>query len=70
MGRIGISEKYLRRMERLLRVKSKELKAVDASSPLGPLGKVLMNRTIVNGESGKSHMPIREAVSRGQRNTF
>jgi hypothetical protein len=37
MGRIGISEKKQRRVEALVRVKSKELKVVDAASFLRPL---------------------------------
>ncbi len=54
-----MSEKYPRRMERLLRANSKELKVVDAASPLGLLRKFPMNGTIVNWKSGESHMTIR-----------
>jgi hypothetical protein len=42
MGRIGINEKQLRRVEALVRVKSKELKMVDAASILRPLCQVPM----------------------------
>ena len=35
MGRIGMSQRELRRMEELARVKSKELRVVDAASVLG-----------------------------------
>ena len=40
MGRIGINEKELRRVEALMRVKSKELKVLDAATLLGPLCQV------------------------------
>ena len=43
MGRIGINEKEVRRVEALVRMKSKELKVVDAASLLRPLCQVARN---------------------------
>ena len=43
MGGIGINEKELRRGKALVRMKSKELKVMDAGSLLGPLSHVLIN---------------------------
>ena len=46
MGRIGMSQRELRRVEVLARVKSKELKVVDAASLLSPLCQVRRNGLI------------------------
>jgi len=46
MERIGINEKELRRVEALVRVKSKELKVVDAARLLRPLCQVPRNALI------------------------
>jgi hypothetical protein len=46
MGGIGINGKELRRVEALVRVKSKELKVVDAASLLIPLCQVPSNGLI------------------------
>jgi hypothetical protein len=43
MGRIGINKEELRRVEALVRVKSKELKVVDAASLLRPPSQVRRN---------------------------
>ena len=43
MGRIGINEKKQRRVEALVRVKSKELKVVDAASLLRAICQVPRN---------------------------
>ena len=40
MGRIGTNEKELRRVQALVRVKSKELKVLGAATLLGPLCRI------------------------------
>jgi hypothetical protein len=58
MGRIGMSEKELRRVEVLARVKSKELKVVDAASLLGVSSrhaKRLWKRYREQGAKGLQH---------------
>ena len=58
MGRIGMSQRELRRVEVLARVKSKELKVVDAASLVGVSyrqGKRLWKRYREEGAKGLKH---------------
>src|SRR5450756_1413573 len=58
MGRIGMSQRELRRVEVLARVKSKELKVVDAASLVGVSyrqGKRLWKRYREEGAQGLRH---------------
>jgi transposase len=67
MGRIGMSLRELRRVEVLARVKSKELKVVDAASLVGVSyrqGKRLWKRYREEGTKGLKHRSVGRASAR------
>ena len=69
MGRIGMSRKELRRVEVLARVKSKELKVVDAASLVGVSyrqGKRLWKRYREEGAPGLKHRSAGRASARAK----
>jgi transposase len=69
MGRIGMSEKELRRVEVLARVKSKELKVVDAASLVGVSyrqAKRLWKRYREQGAKGLKHRSAGRASARAK----
>jgi len=69
MGRIGMSQRELRRVEVLARVKSKELKVVDAASLVGVSyrqGKRLWKRYREEGAKGLKHRGAGRASARAK----
>jgi transposase len=69
MGRIGMSLRELRRVEVLARVKSKELKVVDAASLVGVSyrqGKRLWKRYREEGAKGLKHRSVGRASARAK----
>src|ERR1039457_6271952 len=69
MGRIGMSQRELRRVEVLARVKSKELKVVDAASLVGVSyrqGKRLWKRYREEGAKGLRHRSAGRASARAK----
>ena len=69
MGRIGMSQRELRRVEVLARVKSKELKVVDAASLVGVSyrqGKRLWKRYREEGAKGLKHRSAGRASGRAK----
>ena len=69
MGRIGMSQEELRRVEVLARVKSKELKVVDAASLVGVSyrqGKRLWKRYREEGAKGLRHRSVGRASARAK----
>jgi transposase len=69
MGRIGMSQRELRRVEVLARVKSKELKVVDAASPVGVSyrqAKRLWKRYREQGAKGLRHRSAGRASPRAK----
>ena len=73
MGRIGMSQKELRRVGVLARVKSKELKVVDAASLVGVSyrqGKRLWKRYQEEGAQGLKHRSAGRASARAKPTRF
>src|ERR1019366_8610634 len=69
MGRIGMSRRELRRVEVLARVKSKQLKVVDAASLVGVSyrqGKRLWKRYREEGAQGLKHRRACESASQAR----
>src|ERR1035438_10323774 len=69
MGRIGMSQRELRRVEVLARVKSKELKVVDAASLVGVSyrqAKRLWKRYREEGAGGLKHRSAGRASARAK----
>ena len=69
MGRIGMSEKELRRVEVLARVKDRELKVVDAARLVGVSyrhGKRLWKRYREEGAKGLKHRSAGRASARAK----